>query len=208
MGRTYSAEGSNLQPGKLSDNALLAIGRLVRAFAEIDNIAAMYLCDLANIDENLATVMIGRATISSRIAMAGEIAKTVSQEAVDRHMKAFGGEFQDCLTCRNAVAHGHLLGIAHGNLYAFLTDMRLDPREIGSPVIKTVISYSEDALQAFAEIAENGLPKLIEKLELEERLEARLQRRLLPHRKASRTRDPSTPKPQRGSSRKNNALGR
>jgi hypothetical protein len=43
-----SATGSKLLPCELSDAQLLAIGRLIRACAEIEDLVNLYLCNLAH----------------------------------------------------------------------------------------------------------------------------------------------------------------
>src|ERR1700748_2789756 len=122
MTKFYSPDGSDLRPAKLPKSTITDIGRLIRAFAEIEELVTLHLCQVAAIDESVATVLVGRASISSRINMAEAICKTVDQAAIDRHLQTVGGDFTECLTCRNAMAHGYLLGRSHGNQYAFLTD--------------------------------------------------------------------------------------
>ena len=111
MPRTYGKKPSYLKPAKLPQKTLVEIGRIVRAVAEIEDLVDLHICNLAGLSESKATVLLGKTAITRRLEMAKYLAQMLPQEALDIHNAAFGTvEFLDIVECRNAVAHGKLLG--------------------------------------------------------------------------------------------------
>lgn len=51
----------------IPDETLAAIGRLIGAFAEIEDLVTLYICNLAEISQSKAIVLLGRTAITWRI---------------------------------------------------------------------------------------------------------------------------------------------
>lgn len=189
MPRSFSAKEEDLTPVVLPDKLLTEIGRLIRAFAEIEDLVTLYICNLAEISESKALVLLGRAAITRRVEMAEYLALMTGLEIGKLHASIFNLEFREALECRNTVAHGLLLGQTEDGRYAFLTSKTEAP--VGKAAIQVAISYDFHSIASYANIAERAVPLICTQLKLQELREARLQRPLLPHRKAQPQREPS-----------------
>ena len=196
MPNVYSSKQTAVHPASLDDEALLAIGRIVRATAEIEDLVNLFICNLAGISESKMVVMLGKTAISKRIEIAEYLAKIASTEATELASWAFDAGFRDLMTCRNVVSHGVLLGKDEDGMWAFLTSNMRPPE--GQSAIQLVASYSTDTLQRYAGAAEAAIPPITTRLELEAHREARHERPLSPHRK-SQPRSGKGAKPQRPS---------
>src|SRR5688572_24566349 len=121
MKPTYSDKFTNFQPAKLDDRALLAIGRLVRACPDIEDLVNLCICNLAEINESRMIVMLGRTPISKRVEMAEYLGKMNSSEAAKLAEWAFDENFWITFRTRNTVAHGTLLGLTEDGTWSFVT---------------------------------------------------------------------------------------
>lgn len=193
MVRSYGDREETLKPAVLPDSVLTEIGRLIRAFAEIEDLINLYLCGLAQINESKALVLLGRTAITRRIEMAEYLALMTGDAISATHKEIFNSGFREALECRNAVAHGLLLGRTDDDRFAFLTAKTEIPS--GPSAVQLAISYHEASISAYAKLATDAIPQIEARLKLEDMRAARLQRPLLPHRKAQRQRAPSA-KPQ------------
>ena len=110
MAKTYGTEPTALKPTKLSKKVLADIGRLIRAFAEVEDIVSIYLAQLAGLTESKSTIILGRMQLRSRIEMAGVLATQTGKQITEIHKAAFSEAFWDALFCRNTVTHGVLMG--------------------------------------------------------------------------------------------------
>jgi hypothetical protein len=181
MDRIYSSTPSKLKRITLTPKTLESIGRLVRACAEIEDLITLHICDLASISETHAAVLLGRTTISKRLEIGAYFAKLTGEKA----QRLFEGVFDPALTqileCRNATAHGVLLGETEDGRIAFLTAQTLDP--VGSTASKVVISYRPEDIEDIAKAAESAIPTVEKWLKLSTFREKRLEQVLAPHRK-------------------------
>jgi hypothetical protein len=182
MPTTYGAESVQLKPCKLPKAALLSIGRLVRACAEIEDIINLYICGLAQINVSQGIVFLGKTPVKRRVEMGEYLADMRGAVAAALHKQIFNSVFWEVQTCRNAVAHGTLMGVSKDRRYAFLTNLT-KPTETSS-AIQEVISYAVSDIAAFADIAEEAIPLLETRLKLQPLREERHTRPLSPHRKA------------------------
>lgn len=194
MVRFYGDKEERFTATKLPTKVLADIGRLIRAFAEIEDLITLYICQLAEINQSRALVLLGKAAITRRLDMAKYLAQMTGPEITAEHTKIFNSGFRDALECRNCVAHGVLLGKTSDGRYAFLTDKTV-PTNIES-AIQVAISYDAHSIWAYAKVAEQAIPQIEKRLKLQELRAERLQRPLLPHRKAQPRRQPSA-KPSR-----------
>ncbi len=190
MPKTYGDKEEPLSPTSLDDRTLTAIGRLIRACAEIEDMIDLFIASVAELNEQKTTILLGRTAVSRRIEIAMELCKLRTDKALAVHQSVFGASFDDLLEIRNTVAHGKLLGITGDGMLAFLTTYP-GPTTPNSS-IRIVKSYLPEAIEQWAMAAERDLPMLAKQLQIETLLEERLQRPLLPHSKAQR-RGPSKP---------------
>ena len=184
MKPVYSAKSIKVQPAKLDDRALIAIARLVRACAEIEDLINLFICNLAEISESRMVVMLGRSAVSKRVEIAEYLAKINSPKAQELSDWAFNEGFWDTFRCRNDVAHGVLLGKNEDGAWSFLTSKTEAPE--GKSAIQVVSSFTPEFIEATADAAEAAIPSLEDKLKLKEQRESRYGRPLSPHRKGRR----------------------
>lgn len=189
MVRTYGDKEERFTATKLPAKVLTDIGRLIRAFAEIEDLITLYICNLAEINQSRALVLLGKAAITRRLEMAEYLAQMTGPEITAEHGKIFNSGFRDALECRNCAAHGVLLGKTSDGRYAFLTD-KTAPTSNES-AIQIAITYDAESISAYAVVAERAIPQIEKRLKLQELRAERRQRPLLPHRKAQPRRQPS-----------------
>lgn len=179
MSRTYPDNAPEFKPGELDDLALHSIGRLIRATAEIEDIIDHFISSLTGLSEAKTVVMLGKTAVTRRIGIAEMLAKLTSDEALAAHKEAFSADFGDILYCRNAVAHGVLLGITSEGDYAFRTTATNHTE--GQGVLSLVVSYNSNSIAAYADKAEGLIAPLEESLRIRDMREASLRQPLSPH---------------------------
>lgn len=191
----YSPETVPLKPAKLGNPEFRAIGRIVRACAEIEDIVTLFIAKVLGIQEGSVAVMLGQTPYSKKLSIAQYLAKIQGGEAIRRYNEVFTEEFSRITTCRNAVAHGVMLGKSADGRWAFLTAKREEP-VIGSAV-QIVISYTTSDLQLHAKGAEWAVSVMESVLAVQELRSKRHGRPLLPHRKglAKKRQGGSRPQP-------------
>ena len=199
MKPVYGDKAVNVTPAQLDDKALLAIARLVRACAELEDIVNLFICNLAEISESRMVVLLGKSAISKRVEIAEYLAKMGTKTAQELATWAFNEGFWNTFRCRNDVAHGVLLGKNEEEAWSFLTAKTETPE--GPSAIQIVASYETSFLEIMATTAEEAIPQLEERLKLKDQRAARHGRPLAPHRKAQRRsqRDAKQPQPQKPS---------
>jgi hypothetical protein len=184
MVKKYASEGASVKVAVIPDEMLADIGRLIRAFAEIEDLINWYIFGLAKISEGVGTVMLGRTPLSTKLKIAAYLAKLRGDHFAATHSEIFPPDFFDVLKCRNAGAHGVLLGITEKGGYAFLTSDTREPE--GTNVIAEAIMFTPRGIKARAGIAERNVSLLETKLGLSTLREKRRQQGLDPHRKGQR----------------------
>jgi len=181
-------DSEKLVPGGLSDEALLAIGRLIRAFADLEEYLNYFIELLLEISPTDATVVLSRVAISRKL----EMARMLSTKQSEEDSRVFKGIFEhdmfkEIYKCRNAVAHGTLLGLHRNGDYAFLTD-RSDSQE--NTLLRYVYSISTESITSYATIAQQSFEKLVRANRLESWLKRYSQPTVGPHPRARQTRTP------------------
>lgn len=199
----YSKTGTSIKPFVLTPELLTAMGRIVRAFTEIEDIVGLYLCQVSGITERQSLVLLGRLGMSAKLQLAAKFASADSPEAAATHDLCFDNNegFQGLKICRNAIAHGLLLGLTDEGKIAFRTVDVVGVDQATATL--TVVSFAPDAFDVFAQSAENSIPKLEKLLKLGSSREKRRLRALDRHRKSQPDRPPSArPMRERKPSRK------
>lgn len=130
--------------------------------------------------------------------MAEHLAKLAGGEALDRFKAVFDTPlFRDLHQCRNAVAHGTLLGIDEDGMYAFLTDKTDEP--LGASTIQLVASYHPKTIELLSRAASEMIEPAAKKLGLQPWLKRYQPQSLRPHKKGRKPRnhgDKQQPPPQ------------
>lgn len=181
MPKTYGSGSSPPKQIDLPESTLTDIGRLVRAFAEIEDLVFLYICGLADISESRATALIGGVPLQRRIDMAGYLAKMTGKKITAIQKTIFDKTFEEIRSCRNTVSHGKYLGVEDSGGFAFLTQKRDDP--IGESAIQIVESYHPEIISQFAKMAVEAVPKIEKLLKLEASRQERVSKPLRPHKK-------------------------
>lgn len=201
----YSKKPSAIKPYTIPDDVFAAMGRLIRASAEIEDIIGLQLCQVANITEAQSLVLLGKMPVSSRLQLASICANAMGGDAAKAQDICFdkNENFKFLMQCRNVVAHGLLLGLTDEDKVAFRTYDRTGVE--GDVVSVQAASYAPEDFAIFAKMAEESIPKLEKILKLGPSRQKRRERGLDPHRKSQperppsakrmRQRKPSRPKP-------------
>lgn len=122
-----SSAASALTAKPISEADYTHAGKIMRAFAEIDDMLTLHIGNLTGVDPARATILLGRSPLSAKINTAATLAKLASAAAAATHATVFdstllviGQKF------RNALAHGTYLGVDSDGAYAFLTPTPTD----------------------------------------------------------------------------------
>ncbi len=201
MEKGYASKGTTLTFYPIPDDVLLSIGRLVRAWGELEQMINLYIQSLTLLNDSQILLFLGRQNISAKIALAGKLAKVKSKAADKLHQKLFVKEsqaanfFNIALKCRNVVSHGRYVGVTKDGKYAFATT------DIGAYdktfAVTDVHCYDAENLGQIARFAEAVIDGFVHELKLGPLLEKQLPKTLGRHPKApkrpsrTRTRRPS-----------------
>lgn len=116
----YKATPTNLKPYALNNEDLISIGRVVRAWATVEDAATRWIWFVTQMDPVHLLLMLGRMTVSGRIKLAAELAKSKPGRTSDLHKAMFDNEdFHKIAKFRNAVTHGIILGKNEDDEVAF-----------------------------------------------------------------------------------------
>jgi hypothetical protein len=106
----YGSDTVSLQPAKLGDAEFHAIGRLIRACADIEDLLTLSIADLMLVNETALVVALGQTPMSKKLSIGNYLAAVRAQDMPARYKHCFDAEFKEIVACRNAAAHGILLG--------------------------------------------------------------------------------------------------
>lgn len=198
----FSSSPSSIKPYRITNATHNAMGRVVRAFAEIEDILTLHLCALANISEGQIMILLGKTPLSKKLEIARQFADARGPTARELFDSWFGTKgFQDLLACRNVVAHGVFLGRTESGHLAFRTVKSLNADE--TTVAAEVVCYDKNELSEVASSVELAILNLEKALQLQASRETRRGQSLDPRSKAQPKRPPSTkpPRPPKSSLR-------
>jgi hypothetical protein len=179
MGKSYGTKPVHLKKAKLTRPLFLAIGKLVRAMAEIEDMVDLHICNLAELSESKAFILLGRTAVTRRIEIAEALAILRTDDAHKVHKRMFDERYSDLVDCRNAVAHGTLIGKGEGRLYFLSSNPGGKPNDGRAP--RQVSSYTPHQIIKNAELAQELVPHYERHLQVEVLRAERLQRPLTPH---------------------------
>jgi hypothetical protein len=90
MVKYYSPDTVQLQQAELGDEEYSAIGRLIRACADIEDLVTLSVADLLGTSEAAAVVALGQTPLSKKLAIATYLAGTRSADWLARFSECFG----------------------------------------------------------------------------------------------------------------------
>ncbi|HEX3810124.1 MAG TPA: hypothetical protein VHW02_10540 [Rhizomicrobium sp.] len=196
MAKIYAPNKSNIKPVTVTDDVYMAIGKFVRAFAEIEDLIKLHICDLAQMRESEATVLLCRTALSQKLVIAKYIGKMKNPNIAILHDHIFGERFSDFKLMRNTLAHGVLLGQTEEGALAFLTDQTLEPTK--DSALQEVVSLMPSDIVKCSVTALKMVHAMEKALKLESWRSTRRGRPLDGHRKAQpKARQPQKPSPLR-----------
>lgn len=185
MPSTYGHDRKELKQALLDDDTLAGIGRMVRAFAEFEELLTLFIGALAKLNQSQLVIILGRAALTRQMDMAENLAKIAGGKHLESYNATFNTtHFRDWHTCRNAVAHGTLLGVDDEGYLAFLTDKTDLPQ--GSSTVQIVVSYLPAYIRGMSKDAEAAVEPFARMLGLQSWLRRYQTQALLPHRKGRR----------------------
>lgn len=111
-----------LRPGKLSANDLRAIGRLIRAFSELEDILTLFLFKITRVGNGAGRALLGHQPISKKTVIAQQFLEKGSKDFKNLKDTYLSERFSDVQRCRKVCAHGILLGVDQKGWFAFQTD--------------------------------------------------------------------------------------
>lgn len=183
MPTTYSPKGSSIKPYSLTEDDHRGIGRLVRACAEIEDIINLYLCQLADIPEGMAILLLGRLPTSARLKLIEALATANGDKHRQLYREAFDNDhYRAIVKCRNTVAHGQLLGLTDAGEIAFQTHETQGIDDI--KLYTTVVAFIPGTFSGLADKAEAIIPQMEEEFGLKALRETRRTPTLSPHTKS------------------------
>ncbi|TCQ06222.1 hypothetical protein [Sphingomonas sp. PP-CC-3A-396] len=182
----YSTVGSKLRPFQITEPMFTAMGRLLRACADIENVVTMHLGRLGGFSEGQLLVLIGRSSITKKVKAARQFALAHGPDQVATHDMCFDNHaFRAIIRGRNVAAHGVLLGLTDDDRVAFRIET--EPKVDSDMVSIETLTFAQDAFATLAATAESAVPRLKAELELKPAFEAREGLGLHPSRKAKST---------------------
>jgi hypothetical protein len=186
MPPTYSAKASSIRPYKLTNDQLTAMGRLIRAFAEIEDIVNLRIALLARTSTANVAIFLGRAGLANRLKILKLLSEGEGLQAEELFAQTFDNPaFLDLHSARNTLAHGRLLGLDEAGRITFQV---IEPSAIDSDAVHlTAYAYSPELLADLAQRAEGLIPQMETDFGLTALRETRRAQALGPHSKAQPT---------------------
>lgn len=186
MTKSYPADTPKLGIPIIEPETYAAMGELVMIFSAIDNLVNLYFRTLTGLNDSQMVVILGRQSITSKLAMCEYLARTQGEDALNIHKRLFGDAFQDIRTARNAIAHGDLFGMTADNELAFvMASETLRPN--GDSAVSQVLVLHKRAFRQRARLATRLLADMVADLKLGPLIQKRQREATLgPHRKAKK----------------------
>lgn len=189
----YSHEDQKVKPTRLGAATLMYVGRITRAFAEIDDLITRRIATLMGISLGETVLMLGPTRIRKKIDIAENLAKRRSPAEHEKHAAAFPPYLFQLMSVRNKLAHGALLGEDEDGKLTFLSS---DVGDVSDETVKLVTyGFTRAQLGDWASDAEKFVPAIEAIFELSASRQKHLQEGLRAHPKG---RKPKSLKRKRG----------
>tara|TARA_R110002049_G_scaffold54908_2_gene152596 strand:+ start:2262 stop:2858 length:597 start_codon:yes stop_codon:yes gene_type:complete len=194
MVQIYGSKEESPEKCEMDDAALHATGILIRACAEIEYALEVYIACSGSLNGSFTTLLVSPLAMRRKLEVGGYLSTMVSDEKKAEWNNIFTNEFDELIQCRNALAHGVLLGTDSDGLYNFKTS-RTDIPSDGT-AINLVRAYHRDFIMNMAKKAKFLAANLPDLLSIRTSFDKSLEGPILPHRKAQKKR-PKADKEQR-----------
>jgi hypothetical protein len=183
MTKDYSANVPDLETAILTERHHIAIGRLVRACAAIEDYITLFICRMLDLSEAKADMLLGVMPIRGRLQIAERAAATFGKDGPETYKNWLKNPALDSiLNCRNALAHGILIGQTNTGSLAFRTSTKTGHEE--GRIGNEIIIYDIETIEECVTVAETGVIDLPGGLKLQALLEKRRTQPLAPHPKS------------------------
>ena len=168
----YAEEGTEIEAVDLPIAALLCVGRIIRAVAEIEDIVTLYLSALAKLSDGHAIILFGRDGYVKKVDLARKFATAHGQEKLNEFKLHLENDaIRNVIEMRNVLAHGSYLGRTEDGRWAFRTVRQLELRS--TEVVVEAASFGDQDFEHCATTSE----QLVDILETELRVKGARQRR-------------------------------
>lgn len=162
MSKVYPPDPDQADYVPIDEQSMNSIGRIIRSFAEIEDILTCFILSMARVQEAEGMLLLGRSAFRMKLDIGKKLALMHGQGAPAVFDSFFGGGFGSLLQCRNTLAHGVYLGRSSLGTYCFLTSDLMTPDETTAG--SRVHSYKPEALRDLADQLELIIPKMEEQL--------------------------------------------
>lgn len=183
MATTYSAVPTNLKPFEMTDDLYLSVGKIIRAFAEIEDIVTLTVANFAQLSESRAWVLLGKSALASRISTARRLGMMREDFAIDAFNKAFEPPFKEILRLRNALAHGTLLGVDPEGCLCFTSNELVDVD--GEAVVSECLAWPIETILHWGRVISNYPDYIASTLQVQELRQGSTRLELRAHRKGT-----------------------
>lgn len=162
MAKIYGQGGQELVWSPISDELLICIAKIIRCFAEMEDILTLHLAKMSRIDEVALSVLLSGPSFLAKKDMAVMISKTIGGECEAATKKWFSNDAIETIRiARNTLAHGVYIGLIEGN--PSFREMRNEGVDDGT-ILNRVSTYKVSKLQGMATYMESSLPVMEEEL--------------------------------------------
>lgn len=183
MPRPYGKDIVDIIPGKMLRSEYTAIGRLVRACAELEDILNHWIAKLSVTPPQNLYLLLGTTPVSKKLELAWEFAQVSGTQFEQLHRNSFKHEaWDDVFATRNFLCHAVFQGRTKQGLLVFRTSKIIGRRQ--GHVMFSVECISAGMIEALAKVAEHAIPSLERDLGVAASREGLRQKTAGPHPKA------------------------
>lgn len=186
MIREYPKELPQRQSVPLPSEFYPLTGRLVRAFAEIEELLSLSLAFRLGVNEDAVKVLLGKQSYPALAGLLGTVANGIGPDLAKSYRDIFD-TLEDLKTIRNILSHSTYIGRDQTDTYWFKGRSTLKIEDAGRFIMEE-FGLTIPTVEAAANQAERFVDDLPSLLQLEAWLETRPQRLLWHHPKAPNTR--------------------
>ncbi len=158
---TYDSDPPQLVPEPLSDEMFIAIARVIRVCAEIEDCLNFAICSFAQISETNMLVFLGKSPIRAKAEIAEKLATLRPDGALVAFKRCWTTQVEKLVKHRNVLAHGVYVGKAKSGAFAFLSsETHLAPRDNKTSMGQSVFTYTPQILTKAYDEAAAWIPEM------------------------------------------------
>ena len=190
---TFSSNTDPLSLEPITDGEHIQIGRLVRAWAEIEDCLTLFIFGVSGLTETQGNSLLARTGWTRKLDIAEKLSEVGPLGATEAFKSVFDTGLNKIGKVRNAIAHGVYLGRRPDGAICFLTSDEVGPVEDGGRLM-AVYALNRSAIQDMADALVTLLLDVASALQIVELRTARYKQSPRAHPK-SQPKGPRTPKP-------------